>query len=122
MKGSLRSVLDKAVREAVEVIEGECERRSLAPASQTADFKPIEGLKPGDRVVYGGMGTWTVPEKGVVGTVCRVLDPPVESVESGSPIKRLDFTMLIVNSSTMLEYGFDSRYFKRGTFEEYSGS
>jgi len=80
----------------------------------TQEFKPIEGLKPGDQVIYEGGACSKFPKKGDVGTVCRVIDPPVEKIESGAPIKRMDFTILSVDSDNdILEYGFDSRYFKR---------
>jgi hypothetical protein len=54
------------------------------------------------------------PKKGEVGVVCRVFNPPIEEADVGSPIRILDFTLLAVeeNGDTM-EYGFDSRYFKR---------
>jgi hypothetical protein len=65
-------------------------------------------------VVYGGGVAVRFPKKGEVGTVCRVFNPPIEKTEAGSPIRILDFTLLAVeeNGDTM-EYGFDSRYFKR---------
>lgn len=88
--------------------------RALASRELTLDFRPIEGLKPGDQVVYEGSAAIKIPKKGDVGTVCRVLSPPVEKAENGSPLRVLDFTMLLVDGDgDVLEYGFDSRYFKR---------
>jgi hypothetical protein len=65
-------------------------------------------------VVYEGGATIKWPKKGDVGTVCRILSPPVEQMDPGTPIKSLDFTLLMVSGDgDILEYGFDSRYFKR---------
>jgi hypothetical protein len=101
------------VDKAVEAVEAARWVKSPASASQTAGFKPIEGLKPGDQVVYDGTGAWLAPKEGGVGTVLRVLSPPVEEVKTGEPIKRLDFTMLLAGEDSVLEFGFDSRHFKR---------
>jgi hypothetical protein len=88
--------------------------KNPASSERTLNFKPIEGLKTGDSVVYEGGLSCSFPKKGDAATVCRVLDPPVVKVEPGSPIRILDFTLLAEDSDgDTLEYGFDSRYFKR---------
>jgi hypothetical protein len=62
------------------------------PASNdlTVGFKPIEGLKPGDQVIYGGAAALKFPKKGDVGTVYRFSTLPLRkwSVDrlSGSSI------------------------------------
>jgi hypothetical protein len=88
--------------------------RTPASNELTVGFKPIEGLKLGDQVIYGGAAASKFPKKGDVGAVCRVFDPPVEKMEYGSPVRVIDFTLLSVDEDgDILEYGFDSRYFKR---------
>jgi hypothetical protein len=65
-------------------------------------------------VVYNGGAASRFPKKGEVGTVCRVFTPPAEKMESGSPVRIIDFSLLSVDDDgDILEYGFDSRYFKR---------
>jgi len=88
---------------------------SKSPASEelTQGFKPIEGLKPGDQVVYNGGAPIKNPKKGDVGTVCRVFSPPLRDSAS-SFILENDFSMLLVDKDDkVLEYAMDSRYFRR---------
>lgn len=86
------------------------------PASKelTLGFKPIEGLKSGDQVIYDGGAAVRSPKKGEVGTVYRVFNPPIEISDGYRPIRIMDFTMLFVDEDgDIFEFGFNSRYFKR---------
>jgi len=95
-------------------------RGNLTPASSelSSGFRPIEGLRSGDQVIYEGGANIKFPKKGDVGTVYLPLMPseiiPSENERSGGPIQRHDFTMILVGEDNeVLEYAFDSRYFKR---------
>jgi len=79
----------------------------------TQGFNPIDGLKPGDQVIYDGGAPLKNPKKGDVGTVYRVFNPPHRDTTTGGILEE-DFSILMVDSDDkILEYPLDSRYFKR---------
>jgi hypothetical protein len=103
-----------AARTALAKMPWERGNKILASRELTLGFKPIEGLKSGDQVIYNGGGVVKCLEKKEIGTVCRVFNPPVEKLTDVGYARITDFTMLSVDEDgDIFEFGFDSRYFKR---------
>lgn len=83
------------------------------------EFKPIEGLKAGDKLRWKGstFKNYKIPELGKVVEVFEVLDPPRVGGQFGSNhfLDRCDFSVLVQNSDNgeIYDSAFDSRRFER---------
>ena len=83
-----------------------------------ADWKPIENLKPGDRVEWKSEAhkNRKSPELGVVCEVFRTFKRSETALDNGdsSDCCSNDFSVLFkINGGEIREYAFDSCYFKR---------
>jgi len=82
------------------------------------DFTHIKDLKEGEALRLAKTSNLKFPKNGDTVIVYRVLDDIiVDGLDKGSPVKRYDFTALMLDTGDggLLEYSFDSRYFERVT-------
>jgi len=91
-----------------------CSDKTPMDAETSRNFKPIDGLKPGDVLRYKGTGALKFPRKGETVIVYGTDLPVFELKSSAATIQRKDFSSLFLDAEgDILEFAMDSRHFER---------